>query len=175
MYHHSTFSSKMLSLIPRYVFQKLAHRHKVGRSFRKFSFKEQFTFMGFIQLAARRSLQDCFRCLRAASSVLYHLGLECVACSTVADANTSRPLRFFCDLFAVMYTLCAPKATKRQFLFKSRLFSLYANTIKLCLSLFHRASFRKKRGGIKLHVLLDPMAISRPLWPLPMPEPTKAI
>lgn len=43
---------------PRHVFQKLAQRHKTGRASRKFGFKEQFTVMAFIQLAARRSLRD---------------------------------------------------------------------------------------------------------------------
>ena len=155
MSHHSTLFSQTLSLIPRHIFQKLAQRHKTGRSSRKFGFKEQFTVMAFIQLAARRSLRDGVRCLRAASRRLYHLGLKNVARSTVADANTSRPVGFFRDLFSEMYTLCASKAPKHQFRFKSRLFSLDATTIRLCLSLFPWASFRKNRGGIKLHVLLD--------------------
>lgn len=58
MSHHNTLFSQMLSLIPRHVFQKLEHRHKVGRASRKFGFKEQFTAMAFIQLAARRSMRD---------------------------------------------------------------------------------------------------------------------
>ena len=47
MSHHNTLFSQMLSLIPRHVFQKLEHRHKVGRASRKFGFKEQFTAMAF--------------------------------------------------------------------------------------------------------------------------------
>jgi len=49
MAHHSTLFSQTLSLIPRHVFQKLEHRHKTGRSSRRFGFKEQFTVMAFIQ------------------------------------------------------------------------------------------------------------------------------
>lgn len=54
-----------------------------------------------------------------------------------------------------MYSLCAAKAPKHKFRFKSRLFSLDATTIKLCLSLFPWASFRQAKGGVKMHTLLD--------------------
>lgn len=111
--------------------------------------------MAFIQLAARRSMRDGLRCLTAAGSRLYHWGLKSVARSTVADANNSRPVGFFKDLFAEMYGLCQPHAPKHKFRFKSKLFSMDATTIKLCLSLFPWASFRQKKGGVKIHTILD--------------------
>ena len=155
MAHHTSLFAQMLSLIPRHVFQKLEHRHRTGRASRQFGFKEQFTAMAFIQLAARRSMRDGLRCLAAAGKRLYHWGLRPVARSTFADANNSRPVSFFQDLFAEMYGLCAAKAPKHKFRFKSKLFSLDATTITLCLSLFPWASFRQTRGGIKMHTLLD--------------------
>lgn len=155
MSYHNTLFSQTLSLIPRHVFQKLEQRHKTGRSSRKFGFKEQFTVMAFIQLAARRSMRDGLRCLEAASNRLYHWGLKPVARSTFADANNSRPVGFFQDLFAEMYGLCGTKTPKHKFRFKSKLFSLDATTIKLCLALFPWASFRQTKGGVKMHTLLD--------------------
>ena len=155
MSHHNTLFSQTLLLIPRHVFQKLEHRHKTGRSSRKFGFKEQFAVMAFIQLAARRSLRDGLRCLSAAGSRLYHWGLKNVARSTVADANNSRPVAFFKDLFTETYSMCATKAPKHKFRFKSKLLSLDATTIKLCLSLFPWASFRQAKGGVKMHTILD--------------------
>ena len=111
--------------------------------------------MAFIHLAARRSMRDGLRCLCAAGSRLYHWGLKNVARSTLADANNSRPVGFFQDLFAEMYALCRPCAPKHKFRFKAKVFSLDATTIKLCLSLFPWASFRQKKGGVKMHTLLD--------------------
>ncbi len=58
-------------------------------------------------------------------------------------------------MFAEMYALCAVKAPKHKYRFKSKLFSLDSTTIKLCLSLFLMASFRQSRGGIKMHTMLD--------------------
>ena len=152
---HTTLFAQTLSLIPRHVFQKLERRHKTGRSSRKFGFKEQFTAMAFIQLAARRSMRDGLRCLSAAGNRLYHWGLKNVARSTFADANNSRPAGFFMDLFGEMFGLCQPHAPKHKFRFKSKLYSLDATTITLCLSLFPWASFRQKKGGVKMHTLLD--------------------
>jgi hypothetical protein len=74
-----------------------------------------------------------------------------VARSTFADANNSRPVSFFQD----MYSLCRPVAPKHKFRFKSKLFSLDATTIKLCLPLFPWASFPQKKGGVKMHTPLD--------------------
>lgn len=111
--------------------------------------------MAFIQLAARRSMRDGLRCLEAAGNRLYHWGLKNVARSTFADANNSRPVGFFKDLFVEMYGLCAAKAPKHKFRFKSKLLSLDATTIKLCLSFFPWASFRQAKGGVKVHTLLD--------------------
>ena len=155
MSHSNTLLSQTLALIPRHVFQKLENRHRTGRSSRKFGFKEQFTVMAFIQLAARRSLRDALRCLESAGQRLYHLGLRTIARSTVADANKSRPVGFFKDLFAEMYALCAAKAPSHKFRFKSKLYSMDATTIQLCLTLFPWATFREAKGGIKMHTVLD--------------------
>ena len=100
-------------------------------------------------------MRDGLRCLEAVRHRLYHWGLKNVARSTFADANNSRPVEFFRDMFAEMYGLCAAKAPKHKFRFKSKLFSLDATTIKLCLSLFPWASFRQAKGGVKMHTLLD--------------------
>lgn len=155
MAHHNTILSQTLSLIPRHIFQKLEKRHKTGRSSRKFGFKEQFTVMAFVQLAACKSLRQAIRCLEAFGSFLYHWGLRPVKRSTVADANAGRPVGFFLDLFHEMYRLCALKAPKHGFKFKSKLFSLDSTTISLCLSVFPWAQCRKRKSGVKLHVLLD--------------------
>jgi len=111
--------------------------------------------MAFIQLAARHSMRDGLRCLAAVGNRLYHWGLKNVSRSTFADANNSRPVGFFKDLFTEMYNLCRPHAPKHKFRFKSKLFTLDATIIKLCLSLFPWASFRQRKGGIKMHTLLD--------------------
>ena len=153
--HHNTLLSQLLSLIPGHVFQSLEKKHQCGRSSRRFGFKPQFLVMAFIHLTARTSLRDGLRCLTAASQRLYHLGLRSIARSTIADANRDRPVAFFQELFERMYQTCASKAPGHKFRFKTRLFSLDASTVSLCLSVFPWATFRRGKAGIKMHTVLD--------------------
>ena len=153
--HSNTVFHQLLSMIPRHIFSTLERKHITGRKPRVFSLWSQFCALTFIQVAARRSMRDGLRNLEAASSHLYHLGMRRVARSTFSDANNSRPAAFFKDLFGEMYAKCRPHAPRHKFRFKSKLLSLDATTIKLCLSVFPWASFRKRRGGIKLHTVLD--------------------
>ncbi len=48
-----------------------------------------------------------------------------------------------------------PGKGKKKFRFKSKLYSLDASAIDLCLSLFDWAVYRKTKGAVKLHLLLD--------------------
>ena len=168
--HNNTLFSQILSLIPGHVFQSLERRHKTGRSSRQFGFKEQFTIMAFIQLAARSSLHDGLRCLSAAGRHLYHWGLKSVARSTVCDANRDRPAVFFQELCSVMYQRCLTSAPSHKFKFKSKLFSLDSSTVSLCLSVFPRASFRSKKPVSRCTLFLIMMATSRPLSPSQKPN-----
>ena len=108
-----------------------------------------------MQLTARVSLRDGISSLKARIKSLYHLGVKPVARSTFADANHQRPASLFEALFGLMYRRCQPLAPKHKFKFKNKLFSLDATVVSLCLTLFPWAAFRRTKGGIKLHTLLD--------------------
>lgn len=155
MSHVTTPFSEILQLIPRHIFQKLEKRHACGRKSRKFGFKEQFTVMAFIMLAASRSLRDALASLRAQGSRLYHWGLHSVCRSTVSDANRTRPCGFFEDLFREMCKFCALHAPKHQFPFKNKIFSIDSTTITLAAAIFKWAAYRNSKNGIKIHTVLD--------------------
>jgi hypothetical protein len=155
MAHANTILHQVLSLIPRSEFEALAREHSTGRRSRTFSRWNQFACLLFIHLAGRRSMRDGIRSLGANIERLYHLGLRSVARSTFADANSKRPAEFFQALFGKMYQRCATVAPGHKFRFKAKLFSFDSSVVKLCLSAFPWADFRAKRGGMKLHVVLD--------------------
>jgi Transposase DDE domain/Domain of unknown function (DUF4372) len=155
MAHCNTIFHQMLKLIPRHHFAKLEAEHGTGRKARSFSRWSQLVHLLSMQLTARASLRDGIVSLKARLKSLYHLGVKPVARSTFADANSQRPASFFAALFALMYRRCQPVAPKHKFRFKNKLFSLDATVVSLCLSLFPWARFRRTKGGIKLHTLLD--------------------
>jgi hypothetical protein len=59
------------------------------------------------------------------------------------------------DLFYETLSFCRMSATKKKFRFKNKLLSLDSSTISLCLSMFPWAKFRRTKGAVKLHLLLD--------------------
>ena len=155
MAHCNTIFHQMLKLIPRHHFAKLEAAHGTGRQARSFTRWSQLVHLLSMQLTARVSLRDGVDSLKARIKNLYHLGVKPVARSTFADANNKRPASFFEALFGLMYRRCQPLAPKHKFRFKNKLFSLDATVVSLCLSLFPWARFRRTKGGIKLHTLLD--------------------
>jgi IS5 family transposase len=155
MAHCNTIFHQMLKLIPRHHFAKLEAEHGTGRKARSFTRWSQLVHLLSMQLTARASLRDGVASLKARVKSLYHLGVQPVARSTFADANNRRPASFYEALFALMYRRCQPRAHKHKFKFKNKLYSLDATVVSLCLSLFPWARFRRTKGGIKLHTLLD--------------------
>jgi len=155
MAHCNTIFHQMLKLIPRHHFAKLEAEHSTGRKARSFTRWSQLVHLLSMQLTARVSLRDGVSSLKARIKSLYHLGIKPVARSTFADANNQRPASFFEALFGLMYQRCQPLAPKHKFKFKNKLYSLDATVVSLCLSLFPWAAFRRTKGGIKLHTLLD--------------------
>ena len=155
MAHCNTIFHQMLKLIPRHHFAKLEAEHGTGRKARSFTRWSQLVHLLSMQLTARVSLRDGVSSLKARIKSLYHLGVKPVPRSTFADANNQRPASFYEALFSLMYRRCQPLTPKHKFKFKNKLFSLDATVVSLCFSLYPWASFRRTKGGIKLHTLLD--------------------
>ena len=154
MAHCNTIFHQMLKLIPRHHFAKLEAEHGTGRKARSFSRWSQLVHLLSMQLTARASLRDGIVSLKARLKSLYHLGVKPVARSTFADANSTSRL-VLCGAVSPRCTGAVSHGPKHKFRFKNKLFSLDATVVSLCLSLFPWARFRRTKGGIKLHTLLD--------------------
>jgi hypothetical protein len=114
--------------------------------------------MSFAQLSYRESLRDIESCLRAMQSKLYHMGIRTkVSRSTLADANENRDWRIYADFAQVLINTARDLYADDDFGVEldETVYALDASTIDLCLSLFPWARFRKTKGAIKLHTLLD--------------------
>jgi hypothetical protein len=114
--------------------------------------------MAFAQLTYRESLRDIEACLRSLHGKLYHMGFHGrVARSTVADANESRDWRIYADFAQVLIGIARPLYAHDPIGvdLEHSLYALDSTTIDLCLSLFPWARFRRHKGAIKLHTLLD--------------------
>jgi hypothetical protein len=80
-----------------------------------------------------------------------------VARTTLADANESRDWRIFADFAQVLIRIARPlyAADPIGVDLDHSLYALDSTTIDLCLSLFPWAKFRRHKGAVKMHTLLD--------------------
>jgi hypothetical protein len=114
--------------------------------------------IAFAQLTYRESLRDIECCLRAMQEKLYHIGIRGeVSHSTLADANEIRDWRIYSDFAQVLIHDARKLYANDDFglELQETVHALDASTIDLCLSVFPWARFRKTKGAIKLHTLLD--------------------
>jgi transposase len=77
--------------------------------------------------------------------------------NTLANANRVRDWRIYADFAQVLINIARPLYAKDNFglELEQTVYALDSTIIDLCLSLFPWAAFRKRKGAIKLHTLLD--------------------
>ncbi len=144
--------------MPRHELNKCIQRYQGNYKARKFSCFDQFLCMSFAQLTYRESLRDIETCLRALGLKLYHTGIRGrVSRSTLADANENRDWRIYADFAQVLINTAKGLYAEEKFGvdLEATVYALDSTTIDLCLSLFPWARFRKNKGAIKLHTLLN--------------------
>jgi transposase len=133
-------------------------RYQGNKSVRSFSCWDQFLTMAFAQLTYRESLRDIEVCLAAQPRKLYHAGFSGpVKRSTLANANESRDWRIYRDFAQSLIRIARPLYAHSELAqaLDATAYAFDSTTIDLCLSLFPWAKFRKRKGAIKLHTLLE--------------------
>jgi len=148
--------SQILKLIPRTDFQRIVQQTGAEYRSKGLSSWSQFVAMLFCQLGRAHSLREIEGGLKSCEGKLVHLGIAAPARSSLSYANAHRPWELFEQVFYGLYErVAAQVAGKRKFRFKNKLVSLDSTVIDLCLSLYDWAKFRRTKGAVKLHLVLD--------------------
>ena len=158
MYSGRLVFSQLIDFLPMHKFRSCVNKYKGNYRIRSFSCLDQFLCMAFAQLSYRDSLRDIESCLRAMQNKLYHIGVRGpVSRSTLAYANENRDWRIYADFAQCLITIARDLYANDDFGVEldETVYALDASTIDLCLSVFTWARFRKSKGAIKLHTLLD--------------------
>lgn len=158
MYEGQFVFAQLMEFLPRREFNECVARYGGNRRPRGFSCRDQFLCLAFAQLTFRESWRDIETCLRALEPKLYHAGFRGrVSRSTLADANRAHDWRIFADFAQVLIRrarkLYAGDALSVEL--EATVYALDSTTIDLCLSLFPWAPFRRRKGAVKLHTLID--------------------
>lgn len=150
--------SQILQLIPRAQFETRVREHQAERHARGFNSWTQFIAMLFCQLGHAQSLREIVGGLAGCEGKLRHLGVnEPPKRSTLSYANEHRSWKLYRSVFYDLLQHCQQEAAghKRRFRFKHKLLSIDSTAIALSLSLFDWAQYKRTKGGVKLHLVLD--------------------
>jgi len=153
-----TVFSQVMDFLPIREFRKCVKRYRGNYKVKTFSCFDQFLCMAFAQLTYRESLRDIEACLRSMRPKLYHMGFRGAASrNTLANANEKRDWRICADFAQILIRIARPLYEGDDFGLdlENTVYALDSTTIDLCLSLFPWARFRKHKGAVKIHTLLD--------------------
>ena len=157
MNKYNSIFGQILKFFPRFQFESFVRQTRSSYNTKGFSCWDQFVAMLFCQLGQAHSLREICGGLATFLGKIVHLGLsKAPSRSTLAYANEHRPWQLYEKLFFHVLGLCKSEfGGKHKFRFKNKLLSFDATVIKLCLSIFNWARYRRTKGAIKLHLLLD--------------------
>jgi len=158
MYEGKLIFSQLMDFVPWRRFQTCVKRYRGDYKVKTYRCAEQFRVMAFAQLTYRHSLREIETCLRAVKTKLYHMGIRSTIChSNLAHANNQRDWRIYADFAQILI-----QRAKQLYLdedlgldLDATVYALDASTIDLCLSMFPWAKFRKAKGAVKLHTLMN--------------------
>ncbi len=149
--------AQFLRLLPRYEFQRLVNKYDGDYRTKHLKCWHQLACMMFAHIRQENSLRDIDIALNAQANKLYHIGIQQCPRSTFADANERRDYRIYED-FAKSLMQHARREyahTPLALEVDNAVYALDASVIDLTLSLFPWAKFRKTKGAIKLHAMID--------------------
>jgi len=153
-----TVFAQIMEFVSHNEFKRCVDRYNGNQRVRRLSCWDQFLAMTFAQLTYRESLRDIEVCLGAHHNKLYHSGLSApVKRSTLAEANENRDWRIYSDLAHSLISVARPLYADAELGIDldATVYALDSTTIDLCLALFPWALFRRAKGAIKLHTMIE--------------------
>lgn len=148
--------SQIIEFLPQRVFDKFVRKYEGNKYVKHFTCWNQLLCMVFGQLTNRDSLRDLIVAINAHSGKSYHLGFgKNITLSNLAKANLRRNCKIFEEFAYYLIAIARKTRANEVFKIKGQIYAFDSTTIDLCLSVFWWAKFRKTKGGIKLHTLLD--------------------
>lgn len=149
--------AQLVEFLDKDKFRHLVDKYGGNRYVKNFTCWNQLLALMFGQLSNRESLRDLVVALEAHRSKCYHLGMgrKPIAKTTFATANQNRDYRIFEEFSFFMMEQARQKRVTDIFKLDGNVYAFDSSTIPLCLSVFWWAKFRKRKGGIKTHVLYD--------------------
>lgn len=154
--HTPTLCNELLSLIPKSTFNTLLGQHKTDKRSKKFNTWKTFITLFVAQVSWVESIRHIWTELECHSSKLYHLWLWDFKRSTFSDRINKVPPDIYQNVFYKLLWSVQNLISKKHIMQDLwKVYAIDATIISLCLSVFDRAHYRKKKWAIKLHTRLE--------------------
>lgn len=154
-----TLFSQLLQALPRAPFQRLVQQHESDKHSKGICSWTHLVSMVFCHFGHAASLRDISIGLLSLRGNGSHLGIDKAPCkSSVAYINANRDWELFRDYYHELLEHFRQEVgfnRTRLRRIKRKVFIMDSSTVSLSLSLFDWATFRKRKGGLKLHTVLD--------------------
>lgn len=149
--------SQFLRLLSRYEFQMIVNKYNGDYRTKHFKCWHQLICMMFAHIRQEKSLRNLDIALNAHAKKLYHIGIQQCPKSTFADANERRDYRIYEEFAKALMQQARREYANTQLSINvdNAIYALDASVIDLTLSVYPWAKFRKKKGAIKLHAMID--------------------
>lgn len=151
--------AQIMAFASQDVLKNIVRRYNGDYKKKNFTTWNHFLCIAFGQLTHRKSMSDTMLMLKLNEKKLYHLGInQAFDKATPSRANESRPWKIFEEFGLKLIEqarLLYEKDNQLAVDLKGDVFALDSTTIDLCLDVYSWACFRRAKGGIKIHTLLN--------------------
>ena len=155
-----TLFSQILQQLNRKKFKQSVSLYQTDKHNKGINSWTHLVSMLFLHLAKANSIREVTNGLKSITGNLNHLGItdKVPSRSSLSYINEHRDWRMFRDFyFALKNDLQGRGFLKRKVFndIDKKIYLLDSTVISLCIKVFDWAKYRKQKGAIKLHTLLD--------------------
>ena len=155
-----TLFSQILQHIDRNIFNKVVDEYSTDKHNKGINSWTHLVTMLFSQFAKCQSIRETTNGLLSISGNLNHLGIQrkSPSKSSLSYINATRDWQMFREMFFLLYEDFQRRGYFKRKKFKGikrKIFMLDSTIISVCIKVFDWAKYKKEKGAIKLHTLLD--------------------
>lgn len=155
-----TLFSQILQKINRNIFARVIKEYSTDKHNKGINSWTHLVTMLFGQFAKCQSIREITNGLLSISGNLNHLGIQrkSPSKSSLSYINATRDWQMFRELFFSLYEDFQKRGYFQRKKFKGikkKIFMLDSTIISVCIKVFDWAKYKKEKGAIKLHTLLD--------------------
>lgn len=155
-----TLFSQIIHHLDRGLFQKIVENYRTDKHSKGINSWTHMVSMLFCHLSKAQSIREITNGLLSITGNLNHLGIQgnSPSKSTLSYINANRNWQLFRDYYYRLFEKIQSRGNFKRKKFgriKKKIYLLDSTVISVCIKVFDWAKYRKEKGAIKLHTMLD--------------------